>query len=378
VNFELSDEQGQLREAARGALGRLATVDAARNALEGAAPPDLWPTAVEAGWPGLVVSEERGGAGLGAFEAMLVMWECGRALAGVPLLGHVPATAILDSPPEAPELLAALAQGDRRAAFAPARPPSDLSDRWSAVPAAGRAWAQAPRAELDGERATLDGSVAWVPDLPGADVIVVVAVTSDGAPLAVAVEGSSAGVAIEPLMRYDASRPLGHLTLDGVVGTVVDAPQPRLGEAWYLAQGLLAAESLGASEVALETSLAYAKERFTFGRQIGSYQAVKHQLVELLRLLENGRSLMYYAGWAHESGPAEFPIAASAARVAASKALDFASRAMISIHGGTGATWEHDAPLYFRRSQLSKRLLGGAGDAADRVAGELLAAARAA
>jgi alkylation response protein AidB-like acyl-CoA dehydrogenase len=121
----------------------------------------------------------------------------------------------------------------------------------------------------------------------------------------------------------------------------------------------------------------YAKERFTFGRAIGSYQAVKHDLVEVLRRLENARSLMYYAGWAGQDKPEEFPLAASALRVAAGAALDHASRAQISVHGGIGATWEHDAPLYFRRAQLSRRLLGGTADAADRVAGELLAAARA-
>jgi alkylation response protein AidB-like acyl-CoA dehydrogenase len=58
-----------------------------------------------------------------------------------------------------------------------------------------------------------------------------------------------------------------------------------------------------------------------------------------------------------------------------SRALDYAARAMISVHGGIGATWEHDAPLYFRRAQLSRRLLGGSSGATDRVAGELLAGA---
>ncbi len=125
-------------------------------------------------------------------------------------------------------------------------------------------------------------------------------------------------------------------------------------------------------------SVAYAKERFTFGRAIGSYQAVKHSLTEVLRQLENGRSLLYYAGWARAGAPAEFPLAASAARSVAGRALDQAARTMISVHGGIGATWEHDAPLYFRRAQLSRRLLGGTGQATDRVAGELLAQADAA
>ena len=91
--------------------------------------------------------------------------------------------------------------------------------------------------------------------------------------------------------------------------------------------------------------------------------------------MENARGLQYYAGWARQDQPEEFPLAASAARVAAGAALDFAARAMINVHGGIGATWEHDAPLFFRRAQLSRRLLGGTDDATDRVAEQTLAAA---
>ena len=131
---------------------------------------------------------------------------------------------------------------------------------------------------------------------------------------------------------------------------------------------------MGSVETCLEMALEYAKERFTFGRAIGSYQAVKHGLVEILRRGENAKSLLYYAGWAHESGPDEFALAARAARVGRGEALDYAARENIAVHGGIGATWEHDAPLFFRRAQLSRRLLGGAGAATDRVAGELLAA----
>src|SRR3954462_8652376 len=93
--------------------------------------------------------------------------------------------------------------------------------------------------------------------------------------------------------------------------------------AWYLAHALIAAESVGAVETCLEMAVQYAKERFTFGRPIGSYQAVKHGLVEVMRRLENARSLLYYAGWAHESGHGEFAIAANAARSAGGDALDY-------------------------------------------------------
>src|SRR5205807_8941294 len=98
MNLALSDEQVLLREAARGALSRHKTIEAAREALEDPSTlPDLWPTAVEAGWPGLLIDEQHGGAGLDVFDAMLVAEECGRLLASVPLLGLVPATAILQA-----------------------------------------------------------------------------------------------------------------------------------------------------------------------------------------------------------------------------------------------------------------------------------------
>jgi alkylation response protein AidB-like acyl-CoA dehydrogenase len=193
----------------------------------------------------------------------------------------------------------------------------------------------------------------------------------------VAVEAGAGGVAVEQVVRYDVTRALGHVRLDGAQGTVLDAGEDVLADAWYVAQALLAAESLGTVQTTLEMSVQYAKERFTFGRAIGSYQAIKHELTEVLRRLENARSLQYYAGWARTDAPDEFPLAASAARSVAGEALDFAARSNINVHGGIGATWEHDAPLTFRRAQLSRRLLGGTGDASDRVAERLLATAAA-
>lgn len=366
MNLALSDEQELLREAARNALSRVKTVEAAREALEDPSSlPDLWPTAVEAGWTGLVVGEGRGGAGLGPFDAMLVAQECGRVLASVPLLGHVLATYVLDR--AGYEDIEPFAVGERRAAFVAARPPSDLEESWTVEPERGKRRADAPTVTADG---ALSGRAWWVPDAPGADVLVVVAIR-DGTPVAVVVDGAS----VIEARRYDATRSLGHVSLDGASGTVLEAGEEILANAWYLAQALLAAESVGAVETCLEMALAYAKERFTFGRAIGSYQAVKHALTEILRRQENARSLLLYAGWAAEDKPAEFPLAASAARAAAGAALDHAARTNIGVHGGIGATWEHDAPLFFRRAELTERLLGGTHDATDRVAAELIAAA---
>ncbi len=381
MNLALSDEQVFLREAARGALSRFKTVAAAREALDGdeRALPDLWPMAKEAGWPGLLIDEAHGGAGLDAFDAMLVLGECGRVLAGVPLLGHLPATAIVNASPNAAGWIGELASGEKRAAYLPSAPPDDLGGGWSSDSRSGFARGEPPTASAPDEsgQTRVSGSFAFVPDAPGASGFIGVALI-DGKPTGVAILSESPGVQVEPTMRYDATRSLAHVTFEDAPALALDAPEDALRSAWYLAQALIAAESLGSVETALEVSVAYAKERFTFGRAIGSYQAVKHALTEVLRQLENGRSLLYYAGWSRTGAPEEFPLAASAARSVGGNALDAAARTMISVHGGIGATWEHDAPLYFRRAQLSRRLLGGTARATDRVAGELIAQADAA
>ena len=377
MNLALSDEQMFLREAARGALSRFKTIEAAREALDGNAPlPDLWPTAIQAGWPGLLIDEEHGGAGLDVFDGMLVLSECGRVLAGVPLLGHLPASAILNDSPNSFTWLGEVSSGERRAAYLPAQPPGDLLDRWSTDPASGLERGTLPTAGTpDGDGLVkINGSFAFVPDAPGASGMVGVAL-QDGGPIGIAVLSESPGVEVQPVSRYDATRSLGHVSFTDSPAIVLDAPEESLAAAWYIAQALIAAESLGSVETALDVSVAYAKERHTFGRAIGSYQAVKHSLTEVLRQLENGRSLLYYAGWSRHGAPSEFPLAAAAARSVAGRALDQAARTMISVHGGIGATWEHDAPLYFRRAQLSRRLLGGTAGATDRVAGELISQA---
>ena len=367
MNFALSDEQILLREAARGSLARFKTIEAARDALEDpSALPDLWPAAIEAGWPGLLIDEERGGAGLGAFDALLVAEECGRVLAAVPLLGLMPAAAILNA--AADETLEAIASGELRPAYLPARPPGGDGDGWTVDPRAGFGRPAAARAIVNGGEVTLDGEVAFVPDAPDAGLLVAVAIDDGGQPVAAAVEPSADGVTVEPVVRYDATRPLAHVSFTGARGRRLDVSVDVLADAWFLAHALIAAESIGAAQTCLDVSVEYAKERYTFGRAIGSYQAIKHELTEILRRVENSRGLQYYAGWARESAPDEFPLAASAARSAAGGALDFGARTMINVHGGIGATWEHDAPLFFRRAQLSRRLLAGTHDATDRVA----------
>src|SRR5206468_12639844 len=101
-----------------------------------------WPVAREAGWPGLLVGEEHGGAGLSPFDAMLVMTEVGRVLAPLPLLGHLVGSFLLDR--GGYEGIEAIAGGAPRAADVPARPPGDVERAWTADAERGARRAPAP------------------------------------------------------------------------------------------------------------------------------------------------------------------------------------------------------------------------------------------
>ena len=353
--LSLTDEQQFLREAAEGALSRIKTVEAARAVLDGEPPLDLWSAvAVDAGWPGLLVGEAADGAGLGAYEAMLVLEACGRVLADARLLGHLPATALLDAAGSDAEVLGALARGERRAALAdPA-----LTEHDVAVTAEGGA---------------LHGTLRAVVDAAGADVLVVVAQHGDGTPAAYVVEAGADGVRVEAERAYDGTRALAEVVLDGAAGLALAVTPEQVDEARALQRVLLAAESVGAAEGAMTMARDYAVDRHAFGRAIGSYQAIKHKVVEMLRRTEGARSLLVQAGRAWERDRAAFPLAANAACVAAADALDHAAPENIFIHGGVGATWEHDAMLFYRRAETSRRLAGGAEAAAVAVAELLLA-----
>jgi alkylation response protein AidB-like acyl-CoA dehydrogenase len=338
----LSDEQQFVQEAARDALGRVASLERIRGALDGGSLDDLWPTAVEAGWSGLLVSEEADGAGLGAPEAVLVMAELGRTLAELPLIGHLVATGLIQRAGGDDEL-PALARGERRATVVFSGDGIEIGSD------------------------SISGSSDWVLDSVGADLLVVVG--GDGAAI---VDASDASVSVDEHDRFDPSLNLGRVSFEKASARDLGASADDAEWAGLLAQVLLAGEMTGTGRAALELGVEYAKERYAFARPIGSFQAIKHGLVEVLRRLELAEVLVRDAALEAGGSAADLRRPALAARVAADKAVNLATRTCMSVHGGIGVTWEHDAPLYFRRAQLASRLLGGDAAAADRLADSLL------
>jgi alkylation response protein AidB-like acyl-CoA dehydrogenase len=183
----------------------------------------------------------------------------------------------------------------------------------------------------------------------------------DGAALVVG-EGE-----VVPGRPLDATRGLASVRLTSRRVLAEDA-----GQLWTRARQVgavvMAAEDLGGADRCVQLGVAYAQQREAFGRAIGSYQAIKHMLVDAWVGVEQLRSLVWWAAWAADSAPAELPLAASAAKAYAAGAFERAAGALIQVHGGIGFTWEHDAHLFWRRAKVDRLLMGDEAEHLDAVA----------
>jgi alkylation response protein AidB-like acyl-CoA dehydrogenase len=365
MNFDFDDDQKALQKTVRGVLDRECPLARTREVVEGKAryPEALWQTVAEAGWLGTAIPERFGGAGLGHLELALVAEELGRALAPIPFTASVcmAAEALLAAGSEAQKerWLPKLASGEIVGTFALCEGAGRFADRASI------------RATFDDGKLT--GTKFPVPDGDIADVAVVVA-NESGAPRLVIVD-LSAGVTVNAVGSVDPSRAQARLEF-------ANAPAERLGDggAWPLverlldrAATLLAFEQLGGAARAFDVTRSFVMDRYVFGRPVASYQAIKHRLADLFVDLELARSHAYYAAWALSTGDRELPVAAAAARAAASEAFDLAAVEAVHMHGGIGFTWEADCHLFVRRAKALGLALGPASEWRDKLVRRLAA-----
>ncbi len=222
---------------------------ARRSQMARASCPTCWPVACEAGWPGLLVDDAHGGAGLDAFDAMLVLGECGVCSPGSRSWGTFRrrrSLAIPRSMPRGPS--AGLASGRAALPICPPVLPNDIFDSWCIDPAHGAKRPLPPVRPPAGDgHVTVSGTFSFVPDAPGADVLVGVALL-DGKAVGVAIKGTPraspwrASAAMTPPARSGTSRS------PNARAALLDVSEESLAAAWYLAQALLAAESVGRSK----------------------------------------------------------------------------------------------------------------------------------
>ena len=367
----LTDEQRELRSAVTRSLERSTGPRpylAGESATEETWDAGLWRVlAREVGVAGLLVPEDLGGAGAGVAELAVVAEALGSALAAVPFLGTVAlATPVLlehRDDPVARELLRAIADGRITATLAWCR---DLGS-WD-IDSAGET---DTLARCDGEQWQLTGEARFVVDATAADVLLVPARTEDGIGL-FAVNGGTAGA--DGLHRtqaasLDLTRPFGTIALDGTPARIVGSPsgaEGRIRAALDLTLVILAAEQVGCMQHCLDGAVEYAKQRVQFDRPIGSFQAIKHQLVDVLLKVEMARSTLEAAVVVADTYLAEptaenahlLTAAASVAKATCAEAFMHTAEETLHVYGGTGFTWEHDAHLYYRRAKTGELLLG--------------------
>jgi alkylation response protein AidB-like acyl-CoA dehydrogenase len=309
MNFDLNDEQKEIKQVAHDLLAARSPLAKVREAAEaGEYDPGLWREIVELGWPGIAVSAEHGGQDLGAVELSVLLEELGYACAATPFYSTATAAAVIE----------ATGSDEQRG-------------RWLKPLASGEATAGIGTREL-------------AADAAGAAVIVLL----DGEE-AILVDASEADV--EPLVSIDPTRRFATVHGDG---------EPLGTGAADRIRSALAAEVVGVCQRALDMTLAYVKERKQFGVPVGSFQAVSHRCAQMLLHTESARSAAYFAAWAAGADPERLSEAAALAAAAAADGGREVTAAAIQAHGGIGFTWEADVHWLYKRAQLDAALLGGA------------------
>ncbi|MBF6182369.1 hypothetical protein IU481_28505 [Nocardia otitidiscaviarum] len=196
------------------------------------------------------------------------------------------------------------------------------------------------------------------------------AASVDGVPGVVVLTGGTGGVGVGALTAFDPSRSLGRLECRGAAVELVVTEQAVIAALRRRGRLLVAAELLGVAQRAFDRTVEHVARRVQFGRTIGSFQAVKHRLADLLTQVELTRSAVYGAAW-RLGAAREDPRVDGDLAVAAALAADTATtvtKAAVQLHGGIAITWEHWAHRYLRRAHAMVALTGSASDHRRRLA----------
>ncbi|MBW2312667.1 MAG: acyl-CoA/acyl-ACP dehydrogenase [Deltaproteobacteria bacterium] len=354
-DFGFSDDHEILRDGARRFLEERCPIEEIRRLADDPVghDPGVWKEMAELGWAGLTIPEAHGGAGLGNLHQALLLEEMGRRLLPSPYLGGALAALAIERAGDAAQQarwLPGIASGDTLASLGWLEPegswePSDVK----------------ATARREGDTWVLSGTKAHVPC--GADAALVVApFVADGEIALFAIAG---GFQAEAEVSIDPTRRTARLQFDGLA--VPDDTRLSGGDlaTWrtILLQSAawLAAEMVGAAEATLGLTRDYAIDRKQFERQIGSFQAVKHPLVDDMIGIELARNHVYGAAAAFDAGETE--AAETGARMAKAMASDVLARAVrhgVQFHGGYGFTLDCDMHFYFKRALFCRAMLGDA------------------
>ena len=334
MEFVFTEEQQMIGETARAFFAENATSERTRKAMAAdGIDRELWTAfCQELGLSGIGIPETAGGAGLGLVELAIIAEAAGAQVAALPMLGSLSLSA---------QAIAAGGSADQQAAHLPGLLSGEVIAGY--VHDAGL--------KTDGN--SLTGAAGFVAHGGSAQLFVVTSNT--GAWL---VPADAAGVTVAALTTMDQTRPYARVTLNGAVGEPLANAAAAIAAAHRAGFVTVAAEALGGAQASLDRTVAYAKERVQFGRAIGSFQAYKHRLADLMIEIEQARSAVYWAACAVDEGSDEAELAVHAAKSFAADTFFLCAGNMIQLHGGIGFTWEHDAHLYFKRARAIQSMLG--------------------
>lgn len=347
MDFVFTDEQEMIAETAKSFFAENAVSERTRAAMAGdGVDRHLFRDfCEELGLGGVIVPEELGGVGLGNVEMAIVAEAAGYNVAALPLLGLNIVAAMLaagGTDAQKAELLPAVLSGEKIA---------------SAV----------GNDTVTFECNTLNGTFEFVPHGGVADVFIL------AHPEQVWVVPADAyGLSVTAHTTMDQTRPLATLTLDGVVGEPLADSAAAIAASQPAAYITLAAEALGGAQACLDRTIAYANERVQFGRPIGSFQAYKHRLADMMVEIEQARSAVYWAACANDEGSDDPQLALHAAKAFCADTFFKCASDMIQLHGGIGFTWEHDAHLFFKRARSIQTLLKDGNWHREQVAAQIL------
>jgi alkylation response protein AidB-like acyl-CoA dehydrogenase len=331
MDFGFTDDQRDIQRTARDLLAERSSFAKVREHAEACKTDEaLWRELSQLGWPGIAISEEHGGQGLGTIELSILCEELGRTVAAVPFLPTVMAACVIEQAGS-----------------------SEQRERWLPGIASGET--------IGALASAVDGTAELV--IGGAQAGVIVLVEDDGAGRIVTPEQAE----VTPFSAIDSTRSAARVS-------ATDASEPLEHGCPGLGRALVAVSSelVGVSERALEMTVEYVKDRKQFGTPVGAYQAVSHRCAQMLLDTEKARSATAQAAWSADANPDGLAEAAAMAKAAASDAGREVTQGAIQMHGGIGFTWEADVHWLYKRAQLDSALLGGAGRHRARLA-EILA-----
>jgi len=373
MRFDLTADQRLLQSATAEFLEKFCPVSAAR-ALGGAGgglDREVWRRGAGLGWASLLVPEELGGgsvSGEGLVDATIIAEQFGRLAAPGPFLAvNVVAAALAEATNAGAhaELIGRLLPGEAIGTWACCAP-----DRgWDPV-------AGAVEAVAVGDGYRLTGIHDGVEAASDADVFLVLARTPGGLAQFV-VPGGADGLSVSALASLDLTRGFGRVEYDGVrvgrgamVGAAGEAG-PAIERQFQIAVVLQCAELAGVVERVLDFTRRWMFDRFSFGRPLASYQALKHRFADMTLWSHALQAAMAAAAAAVQQRREDAAELVSVAKAYAGQRATDIVQDCVQLHGGLGVTWEHDIHVYLRRAVVDRVTWGAPWQHRRRVAGLL-------